>query len=65
MNIKFKTFESYKSTIERSKSCSAAEYLNEWLEENPNVEIISWDTCVVEPHGVYITIQYKEKDNGC
>lgn len=60
MNTKFKTFESFENTIERSKSCSAAEYLNEWLEENPNVEIISWDTCAVEPHGVCITIQYKE-----
>ncbi len=61
MNIKFKTFESFKNTIERSKSCSAAEYLNEWLEENPNVEIINWDTCAVEPHGVCITIQYYER----
>lgn len=60
MSIKFKTFESFENTVERSKSRSAAEYLNEWLEENPNVEIINWDTCAVEPHGVYITIQYYE-----
>lgn len=61
MNIKFKTFESYENTIERSKSCSAAEYLNEWLEENPNVEIINWDTCATSSDGVYITIQYYER----
>ena len=61
MNIKFKTFESYKSTIERSKSCSAAEYLNEWLEENPNVEIINWQTTPIgTTNELYITIQYRE-----
>ena len=37
--------------------------LNEWLIENPNVEIISWQTTPVgTTNELYITIQYKELD---
>ena len=40
---------------------SATLVLNEWLEENPNVEIISWQTCPVgKENELYITVQYKE-----
>ena len=38
-----------------------ATVLNEWLEENPDVEIISWQTTPVGAENeLYITIQYRE-----
>ena len=40
---------------------SAAYKLNEWIAENPDVEIISWQTTAVgSEQELYITIQYKE-----
>ena len=40
---------------------SATQALNEWVEENPNMEIIDWKPCPVGDHNeLYITIQYKE-----
>ena len=61
--IKFKTFSPYWEKVDRNHSVyhTAAQVLNEWLEENPNVEIISWQACPVGDHNeLYITIQYKE-----
>ncbi len=62
MNIKFKTFKPYWERVARTTSVyhPAAQPLNEWLEENPNVEVISWQTTAVgEDHELYITIQYR------
>ena len=61
--IKFKTFNPYEeSDYYRGKRyISATTSLNDWLEKNPNVEIISWQTTPVGDHNeLYITIQYKE-----
>lgn len=60
--IKFKTFYPYPILIHGYRGTrSATEALNEWLEENPNVEIISWQTTPVGDHNeLYITIQYKK-----
>ena len=45
-----------------SNSCkSPTIQINEWLEANPNIEIISWQATPVGDHNeLYITIQYKE-----
>ena len=63
MKIKFKTFY----PVQEYGSCAgtytivAANVLNRWLAENPNVEIISWQaTPVGTTNELYITIQYKE-----
>lgn len=63
--IKFKTFKPYieYDDNERKLLYPATFQLNEWLEENPNIEIISWQTTAVGSHEDYelcITIQYKE-----
>ena len=35
--------------------------INDWLKENPNIEVISWQACPVGDHNeLYITTQYKE-----
>ncbi len=66
MKTKFKTFapywehQQYRGNIYRSATYA----LNEWLEENPNAEIISWQTTAVglgRDNDLYITIQYTEK----
>lgn len=63
--IKFRTFKPY---IECDRDghkvvYSATIQVNEWLEENPDVEIISWQTTAVgKEHELCITIQYKEED---
>ena len=62
--IKFKIFNPYIGYDAKS-GCkivrSAAYDLNLWLEQNPDVEIISWQTTAVgNEHELYITIQYKE-----
>ena len=61
---KFKTFEPRVEFVgTHNNRCSATDELNRWIEENPGVEIISWQTCVVEAprdNELYITIQYKE-----
>jgi hypothetical protein len=65
MKIKFKTFNPYKEYDHhgyRTVAWTAASALNKWLEENPNVEVLSWQTTSVgDHHELYITIQYKEK----
>ena len=59
---KFKTFRPGVTTFAGGKvPVSAAENLNTWLEEHPEVEIISWQTTPIgQTNELYITIQYKE-----
>jgi hypothetical protein len=62
MNIKFKTFQPVYGGVYGVVVKDTATVLNEWLEENPNVEIISWQTTPVgTTNELYITIQYTEK----
>ena len=68
--IKFRTFS---PSIEyqdrgmfdsRRVELSATYKLNEWLEENLDVEIISWNTTAVgKEHELWITIQYTEREH--
>ena len=64
--IKFRTFwphNEYRSA-RGSVFISATQALNEWVEENPNIEIIDWKTTPVGDHNeLYITIQYRENEN--
>jgi hypothetical protein len=62
MKIKFRTFRPGITTFAGGKiTVSAAENLNSWLEENPDIEIISWQaTPVGTTNEIYITIQYRE-----
>ena len=65
MKIKFKTFWPYEESDYYRGKClvSATTSLNDWLEKNPNVEIIDWRTTPVGDHNeLYITIQYREAD---
>ena len=57
--IRFKTFKPY--TEYGHVVDSATVQVNDWLEQNPDVEIISWQVTAVgnEPE-LHITIQYKE-----
>ena len=60
---KFKTFSPYQGFNRQhgNYTISATAALNKWLEENPRVEIISWQTTPVgATNELYITIQYKE-----
>jgi hypothetical protein len=66
MNIKFKTFNPYTEHdyYHWKYTVSAASALNKWLEENPNVEVLSWQTTPVgKENELYITIQYREPEN--
>lgn len=67
MNIKFKTFSPYKDYDRHGQGTvvwSAASVLNKWLEENPKVEVLSWQaTPVGTTNELYIIIQYKEQEN--
>ena len=67
MSTKFKTFRPGFTTFCGGKvPVSAAENLTEWLEKHPEIEIISWQTTPIgQTNELYITIQCKEKDNGC
>lgn len=61
--IKFKTFNPYEESdyYKGKRWVSATTALNNWLEKNPNVEIISWHTTSVgTTNELYITIQYRE-----
>ena len=63
MNIKFRTFTPYTEYDSRHGNLvySATNAVNEWLKENPKVEILSWQTTAVgKDRELYITIQYKE-----
>lgn len=64
MKIKFKTLIPYRTHCDPIRSYTATEALNKWLEENPNVEIMSWQaTSVGDHHELYITIQYRELED--
>ena len=66
MKIKFKTFNPFteRDCYNGKYIVSATTALNKWLEENPNVEIISWQTTPVGTiNEIYITIQYRELDD--
>lgn len=40
---------------------TATTQLNQWIEEHPEIEVISWQTTPGGAHNeLYITIQYKE-----
>jgi hypothetical protein len=63
--IRFRTFKPYNEYDRNGHKVvySTTIQVNEWLEENPEVEILSWQTTAVGDHSeLYITIQYKEKD---
>lgn len=57
MKIRFKTFTTYTEydKVHGKYQVSATAALNQWLEDNPNIEIISWQTTSVD----YITVQYR------
>ncbi len=66
MNIKFKIFKPYWEWSNRA-GCNTYYHadiaLNDWLKENPNVEILSWQTTAVgTTNELYITIQYREQE---
>ena len=67
--IKFRTFRPEWEWQNRGpRSCnvciSPEVQINDWLKENPDIEIIHWQACPVGDHNeLYITIQYKEKDD--
>ena len=68
--IKFRTFspsieyQDHGMFDSRRIELSATYKLNEWLEENPDVEIISWNTTAVgKEHELWITIQYTEREH--
>jgi hypothetical protein len=67
MKIKFKTFNPYKDYDHHGCGTvvwSAASALNKWLEENPKVEVLSWQaTPVGTTNELYITIQYREPED--
>ena len=61
----FRTFHPYSGhdRVHGNYCVSDTQALNDWLAENPRVEIIDWQTCNVgNPGELYITIQYKEKE---
>lgn len=62
--VKFRTFKPHTDYDCHGHKViySATLQLNEWLEENPDVEIISWQTTAVGEgdYALWITIQYKE-----
>jgi hypothetical protein len=66
MSIKFKTFNPCTDydRIHGRYNITAATALNKWLEENPNVEVLSWQTTPVgTANELYITIQYRERED--
>jgi hypothetical protein len=61
--IKFRTFNPYEERdyCRGNYIVSATTALNRWLEENPKVEVISWQTTPVgTTNELYITVQYRE-----
>lgn len=63
MRIKFITFRPTWEHRGRGNVCISPEVqINDWLKENPDIEILHWQTTPVGDHlELYITIQYKEK----
>ena len=65
MKIRFKTFNPYTEydRAHGNSTVSATTALNCWLEENPKVEVISWQTTPIgTTNELYITIQYRERE---
>ena len=62
MKTKFITFRPIWEYQGRGNVCTSPEVqLNDWLKENPDIEIIHWQATPVGDHNeLYITIQYKE-----
>ena len=62
MKIKFITFRPIWEYRGNCNVCISPEgQINDWLKENPDIEIIHWQTCPVGDHNeLYITIQYRE-----
>ena len=62
MNIKFKTFEPTCTFVgTHNERRSAVVNLNNWLEANPGVDLISWQaTPVGQSNDLYIVVQYME-----
>ena len=64
--IRFKIFRPEWEWRERGPhSCnvciSPEVQINDWLKSNPNIEVISWQTCPVgTTNELYITIQYRD-----
>jgi hypothetical protein len=61
MKIKFITFRPVWEYRGRGNVCISPEVqINDWLKENPDIEIISWQATPVGDHNeLYITIQYR------
>ena len=61
---RFKIFKPGITTFAGGRiTVGADENLNNWLEEHPSVEVISWQaTPVGTTNECYITIQYKENE---
>jgi hypothetical protein len=61
--FQFKTFTPGVTTCAGQRiTVSAAENLNAWLCEHPSVEILNWVPTAMTNRELYITIQYKEKE---
>lgn len=59
--IKFRTFYPQVDYEDHRLSLSATYLLTVWLEENPDVELISWQAVSVGgPSDICIVVQYKE-----
>ena len=64
--IKFRTFKPEWEWEDHGPcSCNVCKYpdfqITNWLKENPNIEVISWQaTPVGDQNELFITIQYKE-----
>lgn len=62
--IKFRTFKPYTEYDGNGRRIvySATIQVNEWMRENPDVVIISWQaTPILTENDLYITIQYEEE----
>lgn len=57
--IKFRTFYPHTDYEDYSRTLSATYLLTVWLEENPDVELISWQAVSVGSD-ICIVVQYKE-----
>lgn len=62
---KFKIFHPYCYTeLGKKRYQDTADYLNEWLKENPKVEVVSWQaTPIGTTNELYITVQYRELED--
>lgn len=65
MKTRFKTFRPIWKYRGNCNVCICPEVqINDWLKENPDIEIINWQTTSVgTANELYITIQYRELEN--